>query len=534
MSQTQTWAEQVSAATRQVHTRQVGAIPVFYPILTGLGVRELVNTHCRRRTSIDLGRIVKILTLNRLLAPQPLYHVGRWVEQTIVGQMLGVRGSQVYDSRLGRALDALFPELETLWTQLTVRAVRQEQADLSVIHWDTTTFYFEGAYVQSDLARYGHSSDGKTECKRAKIGYDVTHLARLPFVYRLLSGNAADITLPVENLERIWRFLFQADLDPAVVRPLIVSDGKMVTPALVAAAHQREVFYLGPWEANDAVRKTLREVSAEELATHPLPYRPKRQAKAEDWIPYQAVWRPFTITHEGQHFTDHGLVVWSANKQRLDEQKRKHHLKALLNRLREIQRHLNQGRYIRHDYAAHQIKLAQRGNPARQLVDVELRGQDRALSLYFAINRTKLAEVTALDGRYLLGTNHPQLTATQALTYFKGQDGIEKRNSLLKGPLQIRPIYLQNDQRIAGLVFLTMVALLIWSILELRCQRAGLRYPGQRIVDEFAPLYVSDLTFVDDSRLSQIGDVSTFQQAVLDGLHFPPVDSYLTILPPDG
>jgi hypothetical protein len=47
-------------------------------------------------------------------------------------------------------------------------------------------------------------------------------------------------------------------------------------------------------------------------------------------------------------------------------------------------------------------------------------------------------------------------------------------------------------------------------------------------------LYVSDLTFVDDSRLSQIGDVSSFQQAVLDGLHFPPVDSYLTIFPPDG
>jgi len=534
MSQAQTWAKQVLAATRQVRTRQVGAIPVFYPILRGLGIRELVNAKCHRRTSIDLGRIAEILTLNRLLAPQPLYHVGRWVEQTIVGQMFSVRGSQLYDSRLGRALDALFPELEALWTQLTVRAVRQEQADLSIIHWDTTTFYFEGAYAQSDFARYGHSSDGKSECKRAKIGYDVTHLAHLPFVYRLLNGNAADITLPVENLERIWRFLFQADLDPAVVRPLIVSDGKMVTPALVAAAHQREVFYLGPWEASDAVRKTLREVSAEELARHPLPYRPKRQAKAADWVPYQAVWRPFTVTYEERQFTDHGLVVWSANKQRLDEQKRKHHLKALLNRLREIQQHLNQGRYIRHAYADHQIKLAQRGNPARQLVDVELRGQDRALSLHFAINRTKLAEVAALDGRYLLGTNHPHLTATQALTYFKGQDGIEKRNRLLKGTLQVRPVYLQNDQRIAGLVFFTMVALLLWSILELRCQRAGLRYSGQRILDEFAPLSVSDLTFVDDSRLCQIGDMSSFQQAVLDGLHFPPVESYLTILPPNG
>jgi len=534
MSQAQTWAEQVLAATRQVHTRQVGAIPVFYPILKGLGVRELVNARCHRRTSIDLGRIAEILVLNRLLAPQPLYRVGHWVEQSIVGQMFGVGEAQLYDSRLGRALDALSAELQPLWTQLTVRAIKQEQVDLSVIHWDTTTFYFEGAYTQSDLARYGHSSDGKSECKRAKIGYDVTHLARLPFVYRLLSGNTADITLPVENLEQVCRSLFQAGLDPAVVQPLLVSDGKMVTSALVAAAHKHEIFYLGPWETNDAVRKTLQAVSAKELAAHPLPYRPKRQAQAADWIPYQAVWRPFTITHEEDQFTDLGLVVWSANKQRLDEQKRKHHLKALLNRLREIQRHLNHGRYIRHDYALHQIKLAQRGNPAKQLVDVELQGKDRALSLSFAINRTKLGEIMALDGRYLLGTNHPKLTATQALTYFKGQDGIEKRNGLLKGALQVRPVYLHNDQRIAGLVFLTMVALLIWSILELRCQRAGLRYAGQRIVNAFAPLAVSDLTFVDGSRLCQMGDISSFQQAVLDGLHFPRVDSYLTILPPNG
>jgi hypothetical protein len=236
----------------------------------------------------------------------------------------------------------------------------------------------------------------------------------------------------------------------------------------------------------------------------------------------------------GQTFVDRGLVVWSENNRRLDEDKRKHHLKALLDRLDYIRQHLNTGRYIRATYTAQQIAFAQRGNPAKSLVDVELSGSDRALRLTFATNRPKLAEAIDLDGKYLLGTNQLGLTADQALTYYKGQDGIEKRNAVLKGPLQVRPVYVQTDQRIEGLVFFNLVALLAWAILELRCQRAGLPYTGQRVLDEFAPLFVTDQVFVDDSRLQQIGDVSDFQQAVLDGLQLPPVDHYLAVASPKG
>jgi transposase len=527
-----TWAERVAGVIRQSTTRHIGVVPVYYPILEGLGLRATVNEVCSGGRKIDLGRMALILTLNRLMAPQPLYRIGPWVGQTILPDLLGVSVDQLYDKRLARALDALYPCLGELWTRLVIRAIQQEGTDLSVLHWDTTTFYFEGQYSHSELARYGHSSDDKPKCKQAKIGYDVTHVDRLPFLYHLLAGNRTDVTLPVFNLETVVDMLHRPEFGGSTVHPLIVSDGKMVTPPLVAAAHDNDVYYLGPWENTTAVKDTLRSVSREELAAHQLAYRPHRLVNDVDFEPYQGVWRSFSVTHKGRTFADRGLVVWSESNQRLDEEKRKHYLKALLNRLREIQGYLNTGRYIRKDYTAQQIMLAQRRNPAQSLVDVDLSGQDRALALTFAINRQELAEAIALDGKYLLGTNHPHLTAGQALTYFKGQDRIEKRNGVLKGPLQVRPIYLQNDQRIAGLVFINMVALLAWSILERRCQRAGLPHTGQRILNEFAPLHATDQTFADGSRLCQAGDVSDFQQAVLNGLQFPPVDAYLTVPPP--
>jgi len=46
---------------------------------------------------------------------------------------------------------------------------------------------------------------------------------------------------------------------------------------------------------------------------------------------------------------------------------------------RGVHFHQNRGRYIRHVYTAHQIALAQRGNPAKGLVTVELSSEDRQL-----------------------------------------------------------------------------------------------------------------------------------------------------------
>ena len=64
-----------------------------------------------------------------------------------------------------------------------------------------------------------------------------------------------------------------------------------------------------------AAEAVLQSVTAEELAAHPLAYRPRR-VKADDphFVPYQGVWRPFTFEREGERVTDRVLMVWSAGK----------------------------------------------------------------------------------------------------------------------------------------------------------------------------------------------------------------------------
>jgi len=116
-----------------------------------------------------------LLTLNRLLAPQPLYHVQDWLAETVLPQVLNIAPAQAYDNRLGRALDHLYLHLGELWPRLVTRAIQVYDLDLSVVHGDITSLYLEGAYTDSELAAYGYSRDHRPDTKQVNLELDVSH-----------------------------------------------------------------------------------------------------------------------------------------------------------------------------------------------------------------------------------------------------------------------------------------------------------------------------------------------------------------------
>lgn len=525
-------AEQLGQALTALHPRQVGAIPLVYPILRELQVCQTTNDLVSSQADIDMGRIVLLLTLNRLLAPQPLYHVADWLGDTVLPQVLNIAPEKVYDNRLGRALDCLYPHLGELWARLVSRAVQIYDLDLGVLHWDITSIYFEGAYTDSELATYGYSRDQRPDTKQVNLEVDVAHDGYVPVLYQALSGDTADITRPQPHLHALLRFLARPELAERRFRPILVSDCKMVTPGAALACHHHDLFYLGPLPNGTATEAVLRSVSAEELAAHPLAYRPQRVKPDDpDFIPYQGVWRSFRFEYEGHSVTDRALVVWSAGKQRLDEQKRKTYLKRLLNRLTDIQKKLNIRRYKKRAYVEQRLVVIPQGNPARELVDIQLSGENGALELTFRINRQRLAEVQMLDGRYALATNVQHLAANEALTLFKGQDGVEKRFRVVKGPLLVHPLFVHTDRRIEGLVFITLLALLVRAILERTCRQRGLQMTAERLFQGFATLQAVDLTWADGSLQRRVSEMTAFQAEVLHTLDWPTPETYAHFTP---
>lgn len=527
-----TQAEQLGAAIVSMNARQMGALPLLYPILSDLDVRRTVNQLVPTEADIDAGRIVILLTLNRLLAPMALYRVQDWLAETVLPEVLGIAPSQAYDNRLGRVLDRLHAHLGELWAGLASRAIQAYDLDLNVLHWDITSIYFEGAYTDSELAAYGYSRDHRPDTKQVNLEVDVSHDGYVPLLYQVLPGNTADITRPLPHLRALLRFLARPELADRRLRPVLVSDCKMITAEAVLACHRHKLYYLGPLADGLDSEAVLRSVPTEELARHSLAYRPRRvRADDPDFAPYQGVWRPFRLEYEGEGVTDRLLVVWSAGKQRLDEQKRKTFLKRFLNGLADIRQKLNTRRYKQRAYVEQRLARVREGNPAHELVDVALNGEDGQLQLTFRINHQRLAAARGLDGRYALATNAAHLDADQALRLFKGQDGVEKRIRDVKGPLAVHPLFVRTDRRIEGLVFITLLALLVRAILERGCRRQGLSLSSEALFRGFANLQAVDVAWDDGSRQRRAAELSDFQARILRTLGWLTPEHYVCQTP---
>jgi transposase len=393
------WLSEAQALTT-VQPRHIGALPVLLPILDALAVRDRTNALVPSQAEIDLGQMLVLLILNRLLAPQPLYAVQDWLPTTVLAEVLQISPAQWYDQRLGRALDRLSPHLGELWVQIMCQAIQVSDLDLTVLHWDLTSISFEGAYTDSQLAAYGYSRAHRADAKQLTLQVDVTHEDAVPVLYAVLPRNAAAITRPLPHLLALLHLLARPELADRRLRPILVSDCKMITPEAIVACHRTQLGYVGPLPPGNASETLLGSVTAEELRAHPLAYRPAPVSPSDPrFQPYQRVWRPDVVCHDQQQVCERALMICSAGKQRLDEHKRKTYLKRLLTGRAAMQQQLKRRRYKQRAYVDGRLAKVRHSNPAQDLVESQLEGDDGQLRLTFRVTRARLAAAQALDGR---------------------------------------------------------------------------------------------------------------------------------------
>ena len=494
----------LDAALDRALVRSLGALPALLPLCEQVGLREIVNRHCYPEgdapEDLDVGTVTLILALNRLQAPQALVHVEEWVGQSVLPEVLGIEAGQCNDDRLARTLDTLLPHLDGIWQDLVVAAIARVGVDLSALCYDITSISFCGAYDEADLVRYGYSRDHRPDRKQIELAATVTAAGGIPVDYRPLAGNVADRITPVEQLRRLQGLLTLLPRRQADQPCLVISDRAMLTDAALAAYAGSGLCYLGPLDpgvGRGAVRDLLARVSPEELAAQPLPYRPQRAAKDPDWEAYCGVERPLLVPHP--HPTRpplavRALVVWSPGKARLDANLRRTHLRRLERSLTDLAKEVGRRPYTTAETVRTRVAA--------------------------------LARAAALDGRYVLGTNDPDLDAAAMLARAKWRDVPEKRFALVKGPLAVRPLYVHKEGRILGLVFCTMVALLLFSLLELLLQRAGLALSGQQFLAACAPLALVILQLHDGSSLRQVTGLPPPLAALIHAQGWPDLPLY--------
>jgi hypothetical protein len=187
---------------------------------------------------------------------------------------------------------------------------------------------------------------------------------------------------------------------------IIISDQAMLDKDVIIQYHQQGIGYLGPLPTNKDYEEVLMSVPLSELHKKPLKYRPKNQKEDTPAIYYGVL---DTVSISGQKIegtvSARVLLLYSTNKAKLDSDKRATLLSRYFTVLEGIQKCINVRKYKSADYTREQInKAGSNYASVRNLVDIQLTGDDGQLAFSFMVNAEQMEHSKERDGRYLLVT----------------------------------------------------------------------------------------------------------------------------------
>jgi transposase len=460
--------------------KALGSLPVVAAFAGRLRIRDVIDGLCPvdDRSELTHGQVIEALVANRLTSPEPLVRVRDWAAGYAVEEVFGLRPAQLNDDRVGRALDAIAPQVDSIAGSVGAAAIKVFGIDVSRMHWDMTSISLHGEYEQPDVdyaaPKFGHPKDRRPDLKQVQAGIAVTADGGVPVFHRAYDGGAGEVAQVVPMMKALQQIA-------TTRRLLIVGDSKLVSYDNLTTMHADEVTFVAP------ASKVY--VKAEQLAGLELDQatrvdyvaardQGKDVAKRGTWHVYEDTMSlagprkkdpVLSLRRVFVHSSARAGAAAAARAQKLD-------------RARGDLDRLTRGLGSRHypDPATVEARVTVIGKTRR--VGGYLRtttGTDAETSkptLTWHFDQAAIDADASTDGWYALLTNldPADADAAQVLLHYKGQEAVERRYSTFKGPLAVAAIYLKDNRRITAMITVVCLALLIFSLIE-RQIRAALR-----------------------------------------------------------
>jgi transposase len=441
--------------------REVGSLLLVRHYLQRLGLVKIVDEAVpqRGRAQLTHGEVVAALIANRLSAPAPLYDVAGWASSAAVHELLDVPAALLGDDRLGRALEAFAPVAASVRGQAMLTAIEAFGVDVARLHLDLTTLTVSGAYPGSDLVGKGWSSSRRVQRQVRVLA--ASNNAGVPLYVRPHPGSAAELTCLGQAMDEL------ASLLPPGL--LVVADSALGHWKNLREVDRAGLRFIVPLrESTGYFDRFLSEVGHDSLK--PL----RHVARREQHLPparrtrYRGALRDWQITDPDTGTVHRFRVayIWSSEEARSVAEARERALTKAETELARVHRGLGG----RHYKTAQQVQARVNrilGPNVAPLLSITVGVEDGRPTLTWQRNQTAIDAAAQHDGIYALATNLAgRITATTVLDTYKDQHLVELAHRANKSVLNVRPIFLHNDDRISALVSIVGLALLIYGLIE--------------------------------------------------------------------
>jgi transposase len=335
------------------------------------------------------------------------------------------------------------------------------------VHWDSTSVSVFGAREGSALIRFGHSSDRRAHLRQAKLGQAVSEDG-IALYHRSETGARNETGVVCEAMEDLKAALGRSDF-------LLCADTALVSQGNLRALIADGISFLAPLPESWGYRERYLAELAPELLT-PIDYVCARQLRRPEsertrYRGAELTW-PLELA-DGSQLGLRALFVHSSEEQAAIRKSRARALERAQDKLERVRRGLGGRHYPDREAVERKLSQILQGTPGRFLRAHTGTTPDGKPSLSFERDHDAIHAAERLDGIYCLITNVPaqNTDAAQLLAYFKEQEQVERAHRTLKGPLRVRPLFVQNDERIVALLAVCCFALMIYTLIERDARR---------------------------------------------------------------
>ena len=491
-------------ATSGISAERVDDIPLILACLEELKVAAHLDEALPRphgdRQGLSYGQLsVVLLTFMLTEQEHRLCAVEQWLEEhqqifeLSTGWQIGYKDAT--DDRLGALVELIGEQKESreqVEIELGQRMIQAYELPTEVARCDTSSFsvYHSKSEeeAQTSILRFGYSKDHRPDLRQYRELLGTLDPGGIPLISDTLPGNGADDPVYVPAWERIAQVIGHKDF-------VFVADVKAGSQQTRAQIDHGGGIYCIPLPRQSQVNEQLKHwILQPAAAIEPL-YLPGQELSetpvgsgfemelGQHWYDPQ--------TQEIHTWMERRLVIYSnaqGQKQKASFQRRLDNAQTQLNKLaaKTAQDHCQlktRAEAILKDYRVSEFftttietetrkRYKGRGRPnpndaSSQIVETRFR-------LKVDLNCSAIEEAKQLLGWRIYATNASieRLSRAQAMAYYRGQWRLERGYHRLKaGSIPALPIFLRNEQRIEGLMFLLSLALRILTLVEFRVRR---------------------------------------------------------------
>src|SRR6516162_3050022 len=425
-----------------------------------------------RSDAASLSDRALVLVANRLAAPSSEHALARWLETDFVCDRRGRRfipawrddaerkASRTPRVRVEtrqlkqwyRTLDRLLTDKEKIEHGLFVQLRDLFSLKVDMVFYDLTSTYFEG-HGPPEKGAHGHSRDDKPRNPQVLVGLVIVD--GWPIAHHVFEGNRRDAnTVPdvLRDLEQrfgLKRIVFVGDR--GMVTSQNLEDLRGNGHGYIVGRNRRrsgEVFdYIqsatGPWIECPV------GITAREKATAP-------KTLVQEVVAQEPGVRVFVVHSEERLAYERAQRIKAMDRVRT--------------RLEKLQRRIVDGR----------LKAAEKVGAAATRVLARNHGHryydwsyDDGVFRFFE-HPVHFAREQVYEGKYVIQTEEPNLSAVDALRLYKELSEVERSFTNLKDVIDMRPIYHLTDERVQAHIFVAALAFLLHRAIEKKLKAARL------------------------------------------------------------